>query len=104
MANTTNCREIEVGNRRVTVREMTVLQVRNIIQEAANEKPFDVVNELFMSDCNLDDIKRMTSLDDAQINEMVPSDIREVLQVCKEMNPDFFEMVAKIKALGQSNR
>lgn len=103
MSTVTNCQEVKVGSQQVTVREMTVLQVRNIIQDATKNKPFDVVNELFMTDCNLEDIKRMTNLDDQQLNDMLPSEIREVLAVCKEMNPDFFGMVARIRALGQSN-
>jgi hypothetical protein len=90
----TNSKELMLSDTPVTVRELTVLQVRNWLSEAEQPKARDVVSEALFSDCSLGDLQRMTSLTAGQIDALRPSQIREVIALCKELNPDFFGLRA----------
>lgn len=91
---TTNSRELMLGDKSVIVREMTVLQVREwvaALQQQSEQR--DLVGEALFRDCALPDLQRMTSLTAADIDALRPSQIREVIALCKELNPDFFGLM-----------
>lgn len=94
----TNSKELQLGEVSVTVRELTVLQVRawlaEIVEPAAAE--LDLLNEALFTDCAISDLKRMTSLTEEQINHMRPSELRKVIALCKELNPDFFGFMGRL--------
>lgn len=94
----TNSKELLVGNISVVVRELTMLQVRTWIAEmtAPASGELDLVDEGFFADCAISDLKRMTSLTDEQINHMRPSELRQVIALCKELNPDFFGFLGRL--------
>ncbi|WPP46611.1 hypothetical protein [Pseudomonas sp. AN-1] len=88
---TTNAKELMLGEVPVTVREMTVLQVRNWLAEMQNPGvKRDLVGEALFLDCSFTDLQRMTTLTHEQLNALCPSQIRQVIDLCKELNPDFF--------------
>lgn len=94
---TTNSKELAFGEIRITVREMTVQQVRSWLSE---ENPDEgLIDVAFFSDCSFSDLKRMSSLTDEQLDALRPSQLREVLAVCKELNPDFFDFLRRVKDL-----
>lgn len=93
----TNSRELTFGDISVIVREMTVLQVRAWVEEA--DQDGGLVDLAFFSDCSLGDIKRMSSLTDDQLNTLRPSQLREVLKACKELNSDFFEFRRRVEEM-----
>ena len=95
--NITNSKEIQLGCISVTVRELTVSQVRSWL--AAMVQPsdqHDIVDQAFFDDCALSDLQRMTSLSSEQIDQSRPSQLREVIALCKELNPDFFGFMARL--------
>lgn len=98
MNNVTNSKEIQVGAISVVVRELTVLQVRAWLSEIseARKDGFDPVDEAFFEECSINDIKRMTSLTEDQVNSLRPSQLREVIALCKELNPDFFGFMGRL--------
>lgn len=91
----TNSRELAFGDIRVTVREMSVLQVRGWLAESNADA--GVIDVMFFHECALDDLKRMSTLTDEQVNTLRPSQLREVLAVCQELNPDFFDFLRRVK-------
>ena len=95
--NITNSKELQLGSISVTVRELTVIQVRDWL--AAMVQPgdqVDIIDQAFFHECSLSDLQRMTSLTHAQIDQLRPSDLRQVIALCKELNPDFFGFMARL--------
>ena len=94
---TTNSKELMLGDVSVIVRELTVLQVRNWLAETVSPtgQP-DIVDQILFSDCSLGDLQRMTSLSLEQIDQLRPSDLRKVIALCKELNPDFFGFMGRL--------
>lgn len=93
----TNSREVIVAELSVICRELTVLQVRNWLEGLEGEAP-DPVSAAMFEDCTLDDLKRMTDLTDEKINSLRPSQVEQLINVCKELNPHFFAMQGRMAA------
>ncbi|RIA22668.1 hypothetical protein DFO61_3358 [Ectopseudomonas oleovorans] len=91
MASLGKTKTIGAGDIEVTVREVTVAGVRSILARAGTG---DVVDELLL-DVRLQDLVDFTSLTAEQVEQMRPSDLAVVVEACKEVNPDFFAMLAK---------
>lgn len=94
---TTNSRELMLGDKPVIVREMTVMQVRQWLadmQQLGDQR--DLIGEALLGECALSDLQRMTTLTAAAIDALRPSQLREVLAVCKELNPDFFGLMRRL--------
>ncbi|WP_033998010.1 hypothetical protein [Pseudomonas paraeruginosa] len=93
----TNSKEITLGDKSVLVRELTVLQVRDWLAEMQQPgTPRDPVDEALFPECSLTDLQRMTSLTAADIDQLRPSQLREVLALCKELNPSFFAFMGLV--------
>lgn len=96
---------IDIDDVEVTVRELTVEAVRALMvpaprlehpsPEQVAERNLDVA---LFEDCRLSDLEIMTSLTRNQIQGMRPSQLRRVVDACKEMNKDFFAMLGRITA------
>ncbi|MDP3848627.1 MAG: hypothetical protein Q8R10_19585 [Pseudomonas sp.] len=93
---TTNTREVMAGEQPVICRELTVLQVRDWIEAAAQESDVDLVAEVLFPTCSLSSLKRMTDLTDERINKLRPSQVNAVIDVCRELNPDFFALLGRL--------
>lgn len=95
--NITNSKELQLGSISVTVRELSVLQVRAWLTELLNPQPQrDLVDEAFFTECSISDLLRMTSLTRDQLDELRPSQLQEVIALCKELNPDFFAFMGRL--------
>lgn len=99
---------IEVSGRKVVVREITVAEMRAWLRslDQADERQDgaglqDLVNLALFEDVSLSDICRMTDLKENDLDEMAPSEIGEVLAVCKEMNPSFFGLHGRLRAVAR---
>lgn len=95
---TTNSREIVVDGQAVICRELTVLQVRGWLNDMVQATVEDPLDSALFADCSLGDVKRMTDLNDDRINAMRPSQLVQVIAVCKELNPHFFGMLGRMTA------
>lgn len=102
MVHETNSRELVLGDTSVIVREMTVQQVRAWLQDITLSHEFDFVSEWLIEGVSIADIKRMCTLNDEQINALQPSQLDKVATTCKELNPHFFGLLARARALDQS--
>mgnify|MGYP001000146575 CR=1 FL=1 len=92
-------REIEVGGRTVQVRELTVGEIRAWLKDAQFATA-DVVDLLLFADIDLPALRRMTNLDDADLDAMPSSDVRQVIEAAREVNADFFAMRDRVMATG----
>lgn len=82
-----------IGGKDIIFKELTVADVRAM---SASTRVFDLLNESLFDDMSLADIPLFTSLHASDLEAMVPSDIRKVIDVCKERNPHFFKMLARL--------
>lgn len=83
---------IGVNGKEITVRELTVGGVRGLLQAEGTGNMVDEV----LFDIRLSDLHFFTSLKAEEITEMRPSELHEVVSACKEVNPHFFAMLAKV--------
>lgn len=82
-----------VAERDVICRELTVGQLRGLI---ASEMSGELVGDFLFEQVRLADLPHMTNLTPEQITELRPSELREVVEACREANPDFFGMLARL--------
>ncbi|MBF0165873.1 MAG: hypothetical protein HQM01_15435 [Magnetococcales bacterium] len=80
--------------RDVTIREPTVAEVRNWLSDLEKLKsaPIDFITHGLIDDASLTDLVLMTDLSLEDLDILVPSEIRELLAACQELNPDFFTL------------
>lgn len=83
----------KVGGREVVCRELTVSKVRMLLEQPAAP---DLIGEVLFEDLRLIDLPIWTNLSGAEVDEMLPSQIAEVVSGCREANPHFFEMLARL--------
>ena len=85
---------IQIGEppREVIIREPTVAEMRRWLAEMDRLKtePIDFVTHGLLNDASLTDIVLMSNLTLEDLDAMVPSEVKEVIAACQEINPDFF--------------
>lgn len=94
MSDLGSTRLVQVAGREVICRELSVAGVRQLIASAGTG---DLVSEALFPELRLSDLPALTNLTPEDIDAMRPSDLAKVLQGCKEANPDFFAMLARLR-------
>ncbi|MBF0424673.1 MAG: hypothetical protein HQL66_02480 [Magnetococcales bacterium] len=89
---------VQLDERTVTVRELTVAEVRLWLKELdqLREGALDLVTEGIMADAFLGDVARMTNLTPEELDDLLPSQIEVMITVCREINPHFFRLRDRI--------
>lgn len=83
-----------IGELEVVCRELTVGRLRALL---AAQPEFDVVRDMLFEDVRLGDLLVLTNLTIEQIEDLPPSALSIVVAGCREANPDFFGMLARLK-------
>lgn len=78
---------------RVCCMELTVAQVRGLLEAKPGS---DLIDELLLEDVRLPDLPLFTGLKLDDLEQMLPSDLEALVDGCKEANPSFFRMLAKV--------
>lgn len=86
------------NGQRVACMELTVAQARGLLQPRQGS---DVVDELLLEDLRLPDLPLFTGLKGEELEQMLPSDLEMLVEGCKEANPSFFRMLAKLASLNK---
>lgn len=89
-------RIVKLGARTVTVRELTVAEVRDWMVETETGAGQDPLHALVLEDCGLGDLARMCDLGTAEMEAYAPSDLAELIAASKALNPHFFRMRAAL--------
>ncbi len=87
---------IEVAGITVTVRELTISDIRAALKMEEFEQSADAVDMFLLEDISLPDISRMTDLSPEQMAGMKPSELRRVAETCREVNTDFFALRGRV--------
>lgn len=85
---------IKVGDREVTIKELTVAAARGLL--LSEEGVPDPLGDHLFQDMRLRDLKVFTSLSDEQLDDMLPTEIEAVISACRGMNKAFFAMADRI--------
>lgn len=88
-------RELEFGNLKIIVRELTVAEVRKWLSDPStleqSDSEFDVLTGLMSFDeINVNDIYRFTDLKKEDVEVLTPSALKKIAAVVKELNSVFF--------------
>ena len=59
------------------------------------------MGEGLFEECSFADLARMTDLEASDMDALAPSELRQVLEVARELNTDFFGLVARLAAAGE---
>ncbi|MCY1537155.1 hypothetical protein D9M68_726410 [compost metagenome] len=60
------------------------------------ENSGDLLDDFLFAEMRLIDLQEMTGLTREQVDQMLPSELREVVAGCKEANSDFFALTARL--------
>ena len=94
-------RPATVSTRTVTVRELTFGEVRDWMTAVESGEQRDALHALALDDCGLDDLARMSDISTADLEACAPSDLAELIKVCKELNPHFFKVRAALSGVAR---
>ena len=90
------------GGLNITCRELTLAEIRDWMKalNATRATP-DLVDDLLIEGTTLGDLRRMTNATAEQLDSLSPSQVRELLADCKEVNSDFFALRDRLDAHGR---
>lgn len=95
---------VMIGDKEVTVRELSVPEVRNMLRQAEAGEPSpqdlglqDVLGDLLFDDVRVRDLVLMTSATAEELEQMYPSELRRLADKCIEVNRYFFAMADKLR-------
>lgn len=95
MTELTNSTVHTIAGKEVVFRELSVAGVRKIMTKDASS---DALGDGFFETIRLSDLADFTSLTPDDIENMLPSHIRQVIKHCEAQNPDFFAWLARVSS------
>lgn len=98
MARLTKDVMVDALNRRVVARELDVSEIRAHLAAggAADPVDFDVVGALLFPEVSFADLTAMSDVSFEELGRLAPSEIKAIIAGCREVNPDFFGMMARL--------
>lgn len=94
-------RKIIVAGLEIEIKELSVAEVRQWINDAANQQSGDAVDYLLFDDVALYDLYCFTNLNQEIADGMTPAELRKVIDSVRELNPHFFTLRERIVAMGR---
>lgn len=90
--------QVDALNRRVVARELDVAEIRAHLAAsgAVAEGDFDVVGALLFPEVSFADLTAMSDVTGDELGRLAPSEIKAIIAGCREVNPDFFGMMARL--------
>ena len=88
---------VQIGDRELVVRELSVAEVRNWIG-SLDAKEVDLVDELLIDGVQLSAVRLMAGISKDEMEEMMPSELDKVVDAAKMVNHRFFSMVDRVVA------
>lgn len=86
-------RTVPLGERRVTLREVTVTEVRDRLAGIeSGAVAFDIVRASARDECSLDDLAWMSDAAAEDLEAYPPSELDELIAAARAINPHFFRV------------
>lgn len=95
-------KKIPVGDKEITVTELSVSQIRNLLDQM-EQADICIIDLLFPNSIPAAAVAESTGIDIKKLDEYHPSDLKVIIEGVENMNPFFANMIARIaKAGGQA--
>lgn len=94
-------RKVQIGERTITVRELTFSDVRDWLVETEAAGQRDPLHALALEDCGLDDLARMCDVSADDLEVFTPFEIEPVVEICRKLNPHFFRVRAALSGVAR---
>lgn len=82
-----------VEGKEIIFRELSVADIRKLL---GKEPGADFLGASLFETLRLEDLPDFTSLTAADVEGLKPSQIKQVIKLCTDQNPDFFAMLARL--------
>lgn len=92
--------QIDVLNRRVVARELDVSEIRAHLARLDAPEEIDAVGIMLFDGIAFDDLTAMSDVTSKELDRLAPSEIRRIIDACREVNADFFGMRARLQKGG----
>ncbi|MFZ2269041.1 MAG: hypothetical protein WAV95_15810 [Azonexus sp.] len=89
----------EVGGKVFDVFELTLAEIRAWLADF--DRAGNVLDSTLFEEFDVSDLCRLTTLTVADLDDLAPSQVREVHAIAKEFNADFFGMRQRVVGLGK---
>jgi len=97
---------VEIDGRTITVRELTVAEVRawfHALEQADQaDAEVDIIAEGLLQGASFADICRVSDLEPDGVDALTPSDLNRLVAAAREVNPDFFSLKDRLVSIGQA--
>lgn len=95
-------RVVDLPCGKVTVRELTVADVRTWLVEAEAGTEVDPLGSMVFDDCSLSDLVRMSDADKDALEGLTYSELLPLRDACKVLNPHFFRVRAALQKVARA--
>lgn len=92
---------ITVDGREVIVRELTVAQIRELMDQSDKNSSVDVIDLLFSGRIPSDAVKTSTGLDAEALCRFSPSELDQIIKGVEDINPFFANMITRLSRMGE---
>jgi hypothetical protein len=95
-----------IGDHTITIRELTVADIRALLVESMQqhgdvglipEQADLVLNATLLPDLRLDELRAMAPMGPDVLNSLADSELQTLRDKCRELNPLFFGMKARLE-------
>lgn len=96
---------LNIGEHQVTIQELTVADIRGLMvtslvgQAIAEDSDLQadlILRSALLADLSLDELAAMTSLSPAGLDSFSQSELQQLVDACRDLNPLFFGMRARL--------
>lgn len=97
-------KRIKIDERELTVKELTVGQIRNIIEDLENPENVHIIDMLFGDEIPALAVSESTeiSMKDLEKGKITPSEMEIIIKGVKEVNPFFVKMIERLAKIGET--
>lgn len=93
---------ISVGDLEITIRELTVAQIRDLMDAFSKDKTPHIMDMLFPDSLPAVAISASTGISTKKLeDDFSPSDLHQIVEGVENMNPFFVNMVTRLKNVGK---
>jgi hypothetical protein len=93
---------VELAGAPVTVRELTVAEVRTWLVEIEAGIAVDPLGSMVFDDCSLDDLARMSDATATGMEALTYGELLPLRDACRALNPHFFRVRAAVQKVARA--